>query len=349
MTPNKKMFLFLLFFICGIGLHSLINHFLLKAGLLILGLILIIVWAPAKKDKPSLIIFLIGLIFFALSLGLWRADLPDWSWAVPGFIKNFSQYSIDKIYSILPYNQANLLTGLLLGHSQGFNTNILNQFNCVGVRHIMAVSGYHCAIISSIVMGLFLYIGLWRKHAFYLTIFVLIGFVLLTGARSSTVRASIMAGSYFLGQNIGRRVKFKNIIILTAVLMLAKDPSLLINSIGFQLSFCAVLGIVYLTPVLKSKLKFLPEIIIVNLSAQIAVLPLIFYYFKQISLIAPLANLLVLPLLPFLILCGFIVLFIGFASTSLAIFLVWPLYLGLSYVLKIVELISQIPGACLTF
>jgi len=210
------------------------------------------------------------------------------------------------------------------------------------------MQGIHTTVICVLLSSLFLSLGFWRRQAFYLTIVGLLFFVLLTGAHASTVRAALMTGMVLLAQIIGRLTRPRQVISLTAFLMLVKDPSLLFHHIGFQLSFLAVIGIVYLSPYLKEKLRWLPEIIVVSLSTQIAVLPLIFYYFKQLSLIAPLANLLVLPLLPFIMLIGFATVLIGAISTHLGIFFAWPVWFLLTYLIKIVELLARIPFACLS-
>lgn len=342
MRKSDIFFFLLTSFILGVGLKEVAG--LLVAGcFLILGIILITAWWGYWR------VVFVGFCLIILVFGLYRANFGDWQWGRISFLEQFAKSANSVIEKILPYPQSAFLSALLLGQRQNLPQETLEKFNCTGTRHIVALSGYHTAVVVSLLMGLFLFLGFWRGQAIYLTLIGIALFVLLTGARASTVRAGIMAGSLLVGQLCGRLTKKRNILALTAFLMLIKDPSLLINSVAFQLSFAAVVGIAYLSPLFKEKLKFLPEAVSISLSAQLAIAPFIFYYFRQLSLIAPLANLLVLPLLPFIILIGFAVTFLSALHSGLGLFFAWPIWFLLSYVIEIVKLLAKIPGACLRF
>jgi len=125
--------------------------------------------------------------------------------------------------------------------------------------------------------------------------------------------------------------------------MLIFNPLLLTLDAGFQLSFAAVLSIIYLKPIFDNWLEKLPnpfslrDILTLTLAAQVGVLPILVWHFGQISLISPLANLLIVPFLPFLMIGGLII-----AICPIKI-LAYPLWLLLGLILKMIEVLSLVP------
>jgi competence protein ComEC len=129
---------------------------------------------------------------------------------------------------------------------------------------------------------------------------------------------------------------------------------LLRYDIGFQLSFLAVLGLIYIKPIFdekwrtwlkKEKISPVLEIIDTTIAAQVSVLPILVYNFGNISFVAPITNVLIVPFIQFFTILGLI--FIGGTAIWLFIgkILVWPIYLGSLYILKIIDWFSQIPWA----
>ncbi|MEK7580365.1 MAG: ComEC/Rec2 family competence protein, partial [Patescibacteria group bacterium] len=143
-------------------------------------------------------------------------------------------------------------------------------------------------------------------------------------------------------------------LILAACLMLFFNPKLLSGDVGFQLSFGAVSGIIFGQSYLARKLKILPakfhirDLVATTLAAQIFILPLIVYYFGNLSFIAPIANLLVLPVLPYIMTAGFIFSFLLWLPSVLITVIIWPLKIVLNYVLFIIDFGSKLPLAALS-
>lgn len=256
-----------------------------------------------------------------------------------------------KINAILPEPQSSFLAGLLLGAKKNMSAEVLDDFNRTGTTHIVAISGYNITVVAVVFVGFLLALGLARPKAFYFAVLGIIFFTLITGASASVVRASIMGILILVAQKIGRLSIASNAIIFAGTIMIAINPSLLRFDVGFQLSFLATLSLIYLAPWLEEVLKWLPNylelrtVLVATLSAQIAVLPILLYNFGQISIIAPLVNLLILPAVP-------LAMFLGFIASVLAFF--WlPIgklfgllsWLVLTYQLKIVHLFSQLPIA----
>ncbi len=335
MHKSQIFFWLILSFLAGIAL-KIIGAF--TAGfILILAILLISVFWKNKKAVFA------GFCLIALVSGIFRANLPDIKFNINfNFLLEKANQSIEKI---LPEPQASFLAGLLFGIDQNISKDLLEDFNQTGTRHIIALSGYNITIIASLIMGFLLWLGFWRKHAFVIAVIAIIFFVILTGASASVSRAAIMGILVLISQQVGRVSSPKNLLAFAAFLMVFKEPTALLNNIGWQLSFAATIGIIYLSPFLKK----LPEILATTLSAQIAVMPFILYYFRQISLISPLANLLVLPIIPITMLAGFISMTCGTIWTPLGIFLSWPAWLFLTYEIKIIGFLAKVPFAGLSF
>lgn len=230
--------------------------------------------------------------------------------------------------------QAQLLGAMLLGKKSEINNELKEKLNLSGIRHLTAISGMHTIIVISALMYLFLAIGLWRKQAFALTIVFILLFIALTGFQPSTIRASIMAFFLLLAQAVGRLKDATRAIVLTALIMLFINPFLLFD-VGFQLSFLAVLGINYFSPIFNNYLRKIPfkNILAMTLAAQTFTLPILIYNFGYFSIIAPITNLLVLPVLPFILILGFFSLFLG-------IIFILPTHILLTYLIKISEIFS---------
>ncbi|MBU1177132.1 ComEC/Rec2 family competence protein, partial [Patescibacteria group bacterium] len=216
-------------------------------------------------------------------------------------------------------------------------------------------SGMHMIIMMQILLFLALGIGLWRKHAFYFVISLLALYIIMIGAPASAVRAGIMAGLLLIAQKLGRLRGAGQAVVFAAVIMLLINPLLIKSDVGFQLSFMACLSIVYLKPILDDKTIKWPnpfrvkDILTMTLSAQLGVLPLLIFHFGQLSLISPIANILIVPLLPVIMILGIFLCFIGLIWLSLAKIIAYPIWFILNYVIKIVDYLSSVPLAFYEF
>ncbi|KKQ17940.1 MAG: ComEC/Rec2-related protein, partial [Berkelbacteria bacterium GW2011_GWA1_36_9] len=248
-----------------------------------------------------------------------------------------------------PY--ASFAAGLVLGSKRNMPDSLMSDFNRTGTTHIVAVSGYNVTIMI-IYIGLLLGI-LSQKLKFWGSLIVILGFVVMTGASASVVRAGLLAGLVALGQFEGRRINMLILLLLVASLILLFNPYALKFDISFQLSFLAFAGLVYLSgPISNLKIiKWLPKFwkltLAETLGAQIAVLPILIYYFGRVSVVSPIVNILILWLIPLSMLAVFA---IGIGG------LVWGIlgqvvgYIGwflLKYIIVVVESFSKISWASL--
>ena len=266
--------------------------------------------------------------------------------------KNKLEESLNKV---MPRPQSAILEALFFGKEENISKELKEKLNLTGTRHITAVSGMNITILTILILNFLLILGFWRQQAFYFSITLIIFYILMIGAPASAIRAGIMASLLLIAQYFGRFSSASRTIVFAATFMLLQNPLLLISDVGFQLSFLATMGMIHLQPFLSEKFKKIPNSfqlrnnLSATLSAQIFALPILIYNFGQISLISPITNILILPLIPFLTILGFIFSFIGIFWQGLAQILSWPAWLLITYILKIVDFSSKILWASLTF
>ncbi len=217
-----------------------------------------------------------------------------------------------------------------------------------GTTHLVALSGYNITIIAWAAMGIFG--ALFRRRAaFFLTILFIIGFVLMAGAESSVVRAAIMGILALLAKEIGRIFDFRNAIIFAALIMVLFNPKVLVYDVGFQLSFLALLGIVYLRPVIQkiSKMKDEPgflswrDNLLTTASAQFAVAPLLIINFGVFSPTSLLANIIILETVPVAMALGFFVAAASFLSYYFSLVLSWLAFVLLRFEILVIQFFAK--------
>jgi len=236
------------------------------------------------------------------------------------------------------------------------SNELKSKLNITGLRHVIAVSGTHVVILASIIMSALLALGLRRGRAFYIAIIFICLYILLTGLPASGIRAGIMGGLYLLAQKLGRQSMGSRVIAIACAVMLLINPLLLFYDVGFQLSFLAVMGLIYLEPSFKTWLsqagnqlglaKFssrenFVSIVSTTFAAQIFTLPIMVYNFGNISFVSPITNLLVLPVVYWLMIFGFLTSFAGVFSNTMGAVLSVPCWFLLVYFVKEIDFFSQ--------
>ena len=255
-----------------------------------------------------------------------------------------------KIRQLWHEPMASFMAGLLYGYRGGLGT--LNElFSRTGVTHIVAISGYNITIIAMILMTLTKYLYIPRKRAFYMIVCGIALFVLFAGASASVVRAGIMGVIVLVSKQMGRSSRISNVMILTAVLMTIQNPYILMYDAGFQLSFISTLGLVYLTPLLETYTKKIPEIfgikesLVSTIAAIVATLPLILFQFGRLSIVAPIVNVLILWIIPWIMIVGFFAVVASFIFFPLAQIISWIAWIGMKYIVVVVTFFARLDFA----
>jgi competence protein ComEC len=217
---------------------------------------------------------------------------------------------------------------LCLGNKELLSDELKNEFATVGAMHVLAVSGLHVGIIFSLLLKILSFFKtrkkLWVISKIAITVLCIWVFALLTGASPSVLRAAIMFSFITISLYSRRFRNTYNTLAAAALMLLIYDPYLLFD-VGFQLSFTAVTGIVYLHPRIYKLLYFkwkVPDyfwqITSVGIAAQLATFPIGLYYFHHLPINFMLTGLFVVPF-AFLILTLGIALFVTqLISSSLA-------------------------------
>jgi len=255
----------------------------------------------------------------------------------------------------MPLPQSGLMEALLFGDESNISDEWKEKLNTSGTRHIAAVSGMNITIITAMLLNLFLALGFWRSHAFWGAIILIIFYIFMIGAPSSGVRAAIMAILFLVCQRIGRLSDNSRIMLFALCFMLIFNPLLLRFDIGFQLSFLAVAGLLYLQPRFMKIFKRIPDFfqlrynISATLAAQVFTFPILVYYFGRISLTSILPNILILPFLTLTTILGFIASFLAIFLYPLGQIVSWFGWLFVTYFLGVINFFAKIPFSSLSF
>jgi len=219
------------------------------------------------------------------------------------------RWLLDGLNAVVPEPEAALGAGILLGVRSGISPEIGDAFAAAGLTHVVAISGWNIAIVAALVAAALQPLrrrpgGTWLAPA--ITFAAIGGYVVLTGSTPSVVRAALMAGAILVARLGGSRAHAASVLMLAALLMLLAAPAVLWD-VGFQLSLLATAGLIWFGAGMEARLARLPallrEPIALTLAAQLTTLPVILLNFERLSLIAPLANVLVVPLVPLVMLC----------------------------------------------
>jgi len=246
----------------------------------------------------------------------------------------------------LPEPHASLFFGINFGSRGGIPQALTDDFNATGTTHLIAISGMNITIICGLLIDLFLACGLPRKKSFGLVTASLILFIILIGWPASATRAAVMGWLVVLAATVGRKNKINYALIFSAAAMIAVNPKILRTDVGFQLSFLAVIGLVYFQPFFSRRLSWVPEglglrdALSLTLAAQVTTLPLIIYNFGRISLLAPLVNLFAVPVMLYLMLVGFLAVGLSLIFPPAGAYFFLPVWLMTNYLIKIIEWFS---------
>lgn len=265
-------------------------------------------------------------------------------------VNSMRQMIMEGVNDYLPGSKGGLMLGILLGDTSGISKDIQDDFRVAGLTHLLAVSGLNVGALMLICFFIARLSRLKLALSYPLTSIVIVFYALLTQCQPSVLRASLMAIIGLGGFLLGRRRDLVATISATALILLIYDPFLLYN-ISFQLSFAATYAIIFITQILDNKMdiepSWLKSLISVALAAQLGVAPILLYYFKQLSLISLLANVMVVPANAPVLALGIGGGIAGLVSGWLA----YPAYLAagvfLSYMIGVADLLANIPGSSL--
>jgi len=273
-------------------------------------------------------------------------------------IYDFRARCLGVVYALFPDPEASLLAGILLGVESGISPEVRQSFNQTGTTHIIAISGFNITIVAALFIALFgRYFGA-RRGAIAAGLAIAL-YTILVGADAAVVRAAIMGGLTLLARQLGRQTQGLASLSAAAIGMTAINP-LVLWDVGFQLSFAATLGLVlYAEPLNSRFVQFasrwlckerakklagpVSEFILFTLAAQVTTLPLTAYYFNRFSLVALLANPVILPAQPPVMILGGLAMLAGTLWLPLGRPLAWIAWLFVAFTIRAVEFFATWP------
>jgi len=320
-----------------------------------------ILQTPAEDELFSYRVYLAQRGIYSLLYANW-ADRLGSAPVNPllAVLYNLRTQSQAVIYHIYPEPEASLLAGILLGLERGLPPQVNRAFQATGTAHIIAISGFNMSLLAGLCATVFAR-TLGRRRGAVAAVAAIALYTLLVGAHAAVARAAIMSGMAVFAGQIGRRQHGLNSLAFTGAVMAAIHPFVLWD-VGFQLSAAATLGLVlYGTswPKTFERLagRWLPvaaarrltgvvgEYVLLTLAAQLMTLPVIVYHFRRFSLVALLANPVVLPVQPALMVLGGLSLLAGLVwlpAGQAAAFFAWPLA---AFTIRAVEWFASFQGA----
>lgn len=276
----------------------------------------------------------------------------------------------------LPEPQASLAVGILLGLKASIPDEVYNAFSTNGTTHILVISGWHLTIVATLFATIAQQLRLGRVQTFFVSLTAIWVYALFVGATVAVIRAAIMASLAVLAQATARRTHRWTSLFVACMVLTLHNPHAL-WSLGFQMSVLATASLFAFAEPMQEwlrtimRLEFLKkwfrirtsaprnknletslhttwviDTMAVTLAAQILALPIILYHFGNLSIIAPLANIVLVPVVPYAMMLGAIALIVGLIWLPLGQ-LIAPLiaWLPLAWMTEGTRLLAEIPWA----
>ncbi len=217
------------------------------------------------------------------------------------------RWGVDSALSrAVPEPEAGLASGILIGLRERVSREVADDFTTTGITHVVAISGWNIALVAGIATALLRATGLRRRARSTIVLAAIVAYTVFAGAEASVIRAAVMGGVVLIARETGRPSGAAIALGLACWGLLLAEPAM-IDDIGLQLALAATAGLLALGGPAESAVRRLTrgrgprwfsETLGVSLAAQLSTLPLILLHFGRLSLISPLANLLVAPVVP---------------------------------------------------
>ncbi len=281
----------------------------------------------------------IGTGFGVFVANMFRPELLAIERNEPGDIfERIRHQFADLIKKYIPSPEADLGLGYLMGMSDGLSESFSAALKTVGMTHIIVASGTHLGILVGAARKTFGKLS--RFASAFFSLLLIIGFVLIVGFTPSMTRAALVASITLLLGCVGRKIAPWRLLRLVAAITLLISPMYLLN-LGWQLSFASFFGILMVGPTLTKIFyggkppPWLAKILLASLATCLTCAPILAYNFGTISLLSFMANLLILPTLPYvmlLLLLTGLVSFWPFLATLIGHLTTWALDFHISVV-----------------
>lgn len=227
-------------------------------------------------------------------------------------------------------SEMNVALALILGQQQEISSDIIQDYQYSGATHVLSVSGLHVGFIMLFILFILKPIPNTKKGSFIKLVTILISlalFAIISGLSPPVLRSVVMFSFLSTGNHLHRKSNTYHTLLVSILLILLFEPYFLFD-VGFQLSYIALFSILWLQPLLKNIwlpknkiVKYIWEGLTVSFAAQIGTFPICLYYFHQFPALFFVTNILILPVLSFIMIVGIVVMLIS-AFTSCPLILI---------------------------
>lgn len=267
----------------------------------------------------------------------------------------------EKAYQLLEKQEASLLTGILIGKKENLDESVQEAFRKSNLSHMLAVSGAHTSYVILAITFLFAISKIGKRNSKLATMFILFLFMLLTGNTPSVTRACYMAIYFIIAYLFHKKVSALSAIFISALFLMIQNPYCILD-VGFELSYAGTIGIIVCYPIMKSFfyqkkkkeypltispwqkiLQAIKELLLVTISANLILVPIILYHFNTLSLTFLLSNLLASPIMAIVVILGFLTIFFSFLCMPIGKLLSILLGFFLNLLLQIATFTSKLP------
>jgi len=275
-------------------------------------------------------------------------------------ISSLNAHFMSVLQKTMPTPYDALLGSVVFGTSVSpLDPDLKESYKKVGLVHLLVASGTQVSILIGVCLAVIRFCKIPLGLGVLLASMINLVFALMTGCGPSIVRAAIMGETALVGLLFGKEGEIYTSLGLSALILMIFDP-LIIFDLGFQLSFAATWGLVYLAKKIEGwlgtfprfqsgVLSIFPSVISVSLAPILATTPITLYNFNQFSIVALLVNTIVMPWVEILTVLGFVSTFLGAFFLPAAAILNGTLLLILKLFNEIVYTFCALPGACLYF
>ncbi len=276
---------------------------------------------------------------------------------------------VESIGKMLPEPQSSLASGILIDGKQSINGELQEKFRKTGLVHIVVLSGYNVSIVAEAIGKSLSFLP--RSLGLGSSVVGIVAFAMITGASATVVRASIMAILVLLSRFSLRNYDPARGLFIASFLMLIHNPTILLHSPSFQLSFLATFAVVKVIPTFENwaesvgqngpkkwnggLLRFIPEkfglreLVVSNIIVQLFLFPILTWMTGFFSAVSLPVNLLVLPLIPLTMLVAFLTALAGFFGRYVGLPFAFVAETLLSYELSVVNFFSKFSLAEISF
>lgn len=279
---------------------------------------------------------------------------------IRGVLQFFREKLMATYQCILNEKDAGIIDAMLLGEDNLLDENVQELYRKSGISHVLVISGLTISFLGLALYQLLIRAGVPIVPNSIITIVIIFYYGLMTDFGVSTNRAVVMFALALIAKLIGRTYDMKSAMALSAILILIQSPGQIFHC-GFLLSFAAILGIAYIAPVFRSKIKdpvkrshyvypayyLLKEGIIITLSINLITTPILLYYFYEIPLYGVLVNLFILPFLSILVILAMLGGILGCVYLPMGKFLMGGVHIILTYIDFICNVIVGFPYSTL--